>query len=172
MTELPPGFVVEWHRPAVSQRLFQVWWRPALMIAVGACCLAVAGILGDDPRAYIPLTIVGLPLTIAGPYKGLRGLFKIFAEDDFLEVRSTGLRARIGNDVRFVPWDALDAISPHESGKGIRISLDEGDDWLFPHSFIGFSDDAFCTRLLELRRKGLMGLLRRATKSDRNDNLD
>ena len=156
----PPGFTVEWHRPAVGRRLFEVWWLPATMIVIGAACLAVAGILGYDPSAYIPLTIVGLPLTIAGPYMGIRGLFGIFAEDDFLEVRSTGLRARVGDEVRYEPWQAVDDISPNPEGRGIIIHFEDSEDWIIPHTFLGFNNQDFCAHLMELRTKGLMGLLR------------
>ena len=156
----PPGFTVEWHRPAVGRRLFDVWWLPATMIVVGAACLAVAGILGDDPSAYIPLTVVGLPLTIAGPYMGIRGLFGIFSEDDFLEVRSTGLRARVGREIRYEPWQSVDSIEPNAQSRGIVILFEESDDWVIPHSFLGFSDEDLAKHLMELRTKGLMGLLR------------
>ena len=130
------------------------------MIAIGASCLAVAGILGDDPSAYIPLTVVGLPLTIAGPYMGIRGLFGIFAEDDFLEVRSTGIRARVGEEVRYEPWQAFETIHPNPKGRGFIIYFEESPDWIIPHSFLGFQDDAFCEHLIALRNKGLMGLLK------------
>ena len=130
------------------------------MIVVGACCLAVAGILGDEPSSYIPLTIVGLPLTIAGPFMGLRGLFGIFSEDDFLEVRSTGLRARTGDQVQYAAWEELESIRTNPDGQGIIIEFEHDVQWLIPHSFLGFQDDALCKHLAELRTKGLMGLLR------------
>jgi hypothetical protein len=139
---------------------FKVWWFPALMIAVGACCLACAGVFGDDSSRYIPLTLVGLPLTVVGPYLEIRGLFAIFSEDEILEICSHGIRARVDGSVRYVPWDLLGDVQPNDTVHRLVPHVEGGSTWLIPHPFMGYDDAALAGHVMKLRTKGLMGLLR------------
>lgn len=130
------------------------------MIAVGACCLAYAGIFGDDSSRYIPLTLVDLPLTVVGPYLGIRSLFAIFSEDEFLEIRSHGIRAHVNGSIRYAPWYLLDDVQPNDNGRGLVLYVEGGSTCPIPHPFMGYDDAVLAGHVMKLRAKGLMGLLR------------
>lgn len=151
---------MEWFRPQVGRRLLRIWWAPALMILGAATCLCYAGVVAEDPTVVVTLTAIGLPLTVLGAYWGLRGFFKFLSENTCLELHTTGLRYRWGDEDRFVLWDAIDAIDALEEGVGIVITLESEPPWHIRQSDLGMDATSLAQHLMKSRNKALMGLLR------------
>jgi hypothetical protein len=99
-------------------------------------------------------------LTVLGVYWGLRGFFKILSENTCLELHTTGLRYRWGDEDRFVLWDAIDAIDALEEGVGIVITLESEPPWHIRQSDLGMDATSLAQHLMKSRNKALMGLLR------------
>jgi len=156
----PAPFVVEWYRPRTLWRLLIGSALPASLVAAGAVILAVMGTA--DPRNYSEaFTIVGLCLTIVGPVLGIRHFFRILSEDRCLTFTNEALTYdRDGKHYR-AAWEVIDQVVHEPETDVIVITREDDSPILIEDTFIGQTGELLAKRIVDIRRKALMGLLRR-----------
>ena len=156
---VPREWVVEWYRPKTLQRLLRGVIVPAIMIAAGACVLAVMGVSGPETYSVL-ITLMGLILTILGPFFGIRHFLLILGEDRCLTLKNTGLTYDRDSAHYAVLWDVLDDVVLDEQTGQLRVTSEDGEPFLIDDAFISISQADLAKRILTVRTQALMGLLR------------
>jgi hypothetical protein len=162
----PEGFVVEWFRPDLRRSLFRAWRYGASLVAVGSLATGVVFTrLGTSVHwgAFTALG-VGLVLTIAGLVLMIGSSLRVIGVDTCLVVRSDGVRLDEGERPgALYAWERIDRVSVEAGTGALCIDTDgEGPGRLrIDVRFADIDNDTLAQRLLDVRRKALMGLLRR-----------
>ncbi len=112
--------------------------------------------VATNPLVIALLLLSGLSMLAAGIY--LRRGVKVLDQSDYLLLRTDGLERRSGNGSWFVPWEDVMDAHPTDAG-AVAIEMRSGEQRTLVGAF-GISAAALSSRISEVRRKALFGLLR------------
>lgn len=160
------GFVVEWFRPDLRRTLYRAWRYGAGMVAFGSLATGLVFTrLGTSTHwgAFGALA-VGLCTTVAGMLLMLFASLRALSHDTCLVVCSDGVRLDEGErQGRLMAWEDIDRVSVEPETGALRIESDDADraGLRLDLRFADIDNEALAQRLLDVRRKALMGILRR-----------
>lgn len=155
--------VLEWHRVSVLGRLIALW-----TIAVGFLFAGMVGTglhlfappsLGDDARFVA--AVLGWPSAVLGPVIGIMGILQVLTTDNrAIVVLRDGLRLQGFQHHAVIPWADLRDVKvvgrwPH---RHLQLVTDQHPNLLLPAHWIGRSGPELAARLLEIRRRALLGV--------------
>ena len=162
----PPSDILEWHRVSVLWRVVFVW-----VVAVG---FIMAGMVGTGLHLFAPppvpehtRTLAGLmgwPSAVMGPVLGIMGILRVISgERRALVVCRSGLRLEGFGPRAPIPWRALQAMAVDGAWPKKTLVLTVArDDHLerieLPADWVGLSARRLCDRVLEIRRRALLGV--------------
>lgn len=154
--------VVEWYRPRLLGRLFGMWLAASFLLGVGV----VGGGLALDTSGRIPeewrgwAMGLGLIGTVLGAVGGIIGIIKLVSEDDrYLLVTRDGLEVSTGRAAPiFIAWRQL--ATAEDAGGQLLLQRHDGPPVPVRDRYQGIRTAALAARLLECKRKALLGVLR------------
>lgn len=169
MTPAADPDVLEWHRASVLGRVLVLW-------AVGVVCEMV-GLVGTGvaltepinvhPSWYLPAALVGFPAAVMGPLTGIVGVLWVLTRDEpLLVVTRAGLRLDAAAPGDVWAWRSLSHVAVEGAGPRRRLCLtvttEDGAESRvrLPGYWTGISAQALADRLIEIKRRALLGVFR------------
>ncbi|MFN3197584.1 MAG: hypothetical protein ACE366_04040 [Bradymonadia bacterium] len=155
---------IEWFRPDPRSRLYPLWTHNSLWMALGLLIsgFGVKGLIdGNDPLRLAALC-VGLAIILYSMLRVVILTVRILSNETCVGVRLDGLlRREAGGEILVVPWRAIDAITAEQKQQRLVVATDLPEVGTFKVSTECMDIDAegLSIRLLDARRKALMGLL-------------
>jgi len=155
--------VLEWHRVSVLGRLFVLWTTAvgflfAGMIGTGLHLFGPPS-LGEETRFVAG--ILGWPSAVLGPVIGIIGILQVLTTDNrAIVVLREGLRLQGFGDHADIPWADLRDVKVVGRWPRQRLQLTTvyHPSVLLPANWIGRSGADLAARLLEIRRRALLGV--------------
>ncbi len=160
--------IVEWHRVSVLWRILFLW--------VIAICFLFTGMLGTGLHLFAPPALpestrfiaglLGWPSAVLGPLVGIIGVLRVLTgETRTLVVCRTGLRFEGFGPVAPVLWSELQSMSVDGRWPRRVVTVEarreqEVEIIRLPSRWIGLSASVLCERVLEFRRRALLGVVR------------
>ena len=160
--------IVEWHRVSVLWRVLFLW--------VMAICFIFTGMVGTGLHLFAPPALpedtrflaglLGWPSAVLGPVVGIVGILRVLTgETRTLVVCRGELRFEGFGPIAPVPWKDLRTMSVggRWPKRVVLMEVDRGpgvEVIRLPSRWIGLSTGALCARILEFRRRALLGVVR------------
>lgn len=154
---------IEWFRPDPRRRLYPMWAISAVLMAGGilVCAWSFVRIArGQEDALALTGLIVGLLTVLAAMGRVVFLTVRVLSNETCVGLRVDGLvhRDRAGTTT-VMPWSAIDSVR----GEGARLVLytdEQGPGVLeVPTEGMDLSAQDLSARILDTRRKALMGLL-------------
>ena len=151
---------VEWYRPAMLGRMVMVWVVGVMMIGVGMVSSGVA--FDQTGRFSSGLQLVcllgGVASTVSGALFGLLGILRVLAVDPiWLLLRLDGVVYFNDGEEVFISWQSLKAVRWVD--RILVLESEHVPDIQIRHRFMGISGPDLVSRIQEVQRQALMGVL-------------
>jgi hypothetical protein len=171
--------VVAGYQRDVRSRLVLAILPGALAWGVGATILlfGLEPWLADDPARFLrnrptfrsdtprpvparttPLVGIGALMCLLSPFVFAFGLRRSLDNDHYLLLRTDGLVRREDGTVLITPWDDIEDASVDAEGR-LVVHLHDDEFFLIEERFIGTTNAELASKVREIRRKALWGLL-------------
>jgi hypothetical protein len=148
---------------SVLTRVFLVWVVAVIAISIGMLGTGVhlfaTNTFSESSRFWAG--IIGWPCAVVGPCLGIMGiLWVLTSEDRRLEVHRKALVWCDRKSDHKVPWQELDDVTVTGSWprRSLQLHTSDGSTFLLPGSWLGTSAKQLAGRLLEVRRRVLLGV--------------
>lgn len=169
LMSIPDRNILEWHRVSVLGRVAVLW-----AIAV---CFIFAGMVGTGLHLFAPPSLhpdarwlaglLGWPSAVLGPVVGIVGIVRVLAgEQRALVVCRQELRFEGFGTIAPVAWRDLSSLEVvgRWPRRRLRVLAQRGDHTEsidLPGAWIGLSPRRLCARIMEIRRRALLGVVDR-----------
>ena len=158
-----PSTVLECHRVSVLARVLVVWVIAVVAISVG--------MMGTGVHLFAPPSVdtqlrfwagvVGWPSAVIGPCLGIMGiLWVLTSEDRRIEIHRDALVWCDKSTSKKIAWQELDNVTVGGTWPWLSMHLHtcDGDNFVLPGAWLGTSTKQLAGRLLEVRRRVLLGV--------------
>ncbi len=138
--------------------LIPLWLVAATLVSAGGVGtgLHLFGELVVSPAQQALAGLIGWPCALIGPALGIGGTARtLTAEDRALRLSPDGLGWVEGGAERLTPWARVAGAS--WSKAGLLIEIVDGEPLRLPARWLGIRGPALAARVLELRRRALLG---------------
>lgn len=158
--------VLEWHRVSVLWRVVALW---AVAVA-----FVLVGMVGTGLHLFAPPSVpadtrmlgglLGWPAAVLGPVLGIIGVLRVLSGEDRALVVCQGCLRLEGFGPRApIPWGSLDGMHVEGRWPRHRLVLTVSDASrttrvVLPGRWMGLSARRLCERVLEIRRRALLGV--------------
>ena len=159
----PSPSLLECHRVSVLGRVIVVWLLAVVLIFVGMMGTGVHLFAPPsvDPDTRFLAGVLGWPSAVVGPCMGIMGiLWVLTGEERRLEVHREQLLWCDRLSSTGIPWQELAEVTVDGRWprRVLRLRTTDGRTLLLPGAWLGHSAAALASRLLEVRRRALLGV--------------
>jgi hypothetical protein len=148
--------LVDYYRVNQSAALWRAFWPGALVLLPLGCAITALSVAPRIVPSHLslPVALLGLGVTGAGPLWCMLGLFRAIRRDDlYVAIRTQGVCLRLdpARPAELVPWDDIEEVR-YDGGLACVMLSTKGQDLRIEARFAELSLEELARRLRDARR--------------------